>query len=85
MAIAWTIHFRRHPEVLARPLRRASHRKSALADLRSVDLISGKPEISGRRPRYTPHRTKERCAAGILRGEHAAKRLHARTSGRRRL
>jgi hypothetical protein len=36
------------------PVFRASHRKSAVADLRTNDLISGKPEISGRRPPPLP-------------------------------
>src|ERR1043166_8815854 len=31
--------------------REASHRKSAVADLRAIIPISGKPEIGGRRPR----------------------------------
>src|SRR6266478_2943518 len=39
----------RHPEALA-PLG-ASHRKSAIADLRTRDPTSGKPEVGGRRPR----------------------------------
>ena len=37
----------RHPEALGARLCAPSHRKSAVADLRILNLTSGKPEVSG--------------------------------------
>ena len=44
-------HYHRHPEVRAQS---ASHRKWALADLRTHDPISGKPEIEGATAQMPP-------------------------------
>ena|SRR6516165_7152709 len=89
-SMAFIIAVKGEPAV-AQPVEMRRKRLSLTVTLRCSPGLFGRASLEGRRPGRTPHRMRERSAAAILRGSHAAPfearfarasgLLHARTSG----